>query len=129
MPRRFCRSLFAAALQAFCMVLTSTMWAQNPTGPQPVLVPSAVPAPVDHPYAGTISLSVDLTNVNDRVLNVREAIPVRPGDLKQHRRRLSGEAARKHGLNQKDFKSATTQAAPVTSKVRTHSDQLKCAFG
>jgi hypothetical protein len=49
--------------------------------------------------------------------------------LKQHRRRLSGEAARKHGLNQKDFKSATTQAAPVTSKVRMHSDQLKCAFG
>src|SRR5260370_1155625 len=81
MPRRFCRSLFAAALQAFCMVLTSTMWAQNPTGPQPVLVPSAVPAPVDHPYAGTISLSVDLTNVNDRVLNVREAIPVRPGEI------------------------------------------------
>ena len=39
------------------------------------------------------------------------------------------EAARKHGLNQKDFKSATTQAAPVTRKVRTHSDQLKCNFG
>src|SRR6266849_2126169 len=35
----------------------------------------------------------------------------------------------KHCLNQKDFKSATTQAAPVTRKVRTHSDQLKCAFG
>jgi hypothetical protein len=48
---------------------------------------------------------------------------------KQHRRRLSEEATRKHCLNQKDFKSATTQAAPVTRKVRTHSDQLKCAFG
>jgi hypothetical protein len=32
-------------------------------------------------------------------------------------------------LNQKDFKSATIQAAPVTRKVRAHSDQLKCAFG
>ena len=48
---------------------------------------------------------------------------------RQHRRRLSEEAALKHSLNQKDFKSATTQAAPVTRKVRTHSDQLKCAFG
>ena len=60
----------------------------------------------------------------------REGLPtIHEEILKQHRRRLSGEAARKHGLNQKDFKSATTQAAPVTSKVRTHSDQLKCAFG
>jgi hypothetical protein len=41
----------------------------------------------------------------------------------------AGEAAGKHSLNQKDFKSATTQAAPVTRKVSTHSDQLKCAFG
>ncbi len=48
---------------------------------------------------------------------------------KQHRERLSEEAARKHSLNQKDFNSATTQAAPVTRKVRTHSDQLKCPFG
>ena len=39
------------------------------------------------------------------------------------------EAARKLSLNQNDFKSATTPAAPVTRKVRTHSDQLKCALG
>src|SRR5260370_2733158 len=42
---------------------------------------------------------------------------------------LSEDAARKHCLNQKDFKSATNQAAPVIRKVRTHSDQLKCASG
>jgi predicted metalloprotease with PDZ domain len=36
---------------------------------------------VDEPFAGTISLSVDLTNVNNRVLNVREIIPVRPGEI------------------------------------------------
>jgi hypothetical protein len=35
----------------------------------------------------------------------------------------------KHSLNQKDFNSATIHAAPVTRKVRAHSDQLKCAFG
>src|SRR5215831_11746777 len=33
------------------------------------------------------------------------------------------------GLNQRDLKSATIQAAPVTRKVSTHSDQLKCACG
>jgi predicted metalloprotease with PDZ domain len=46
-----------------------------------VPLPPLVPAPVDKPYAGTISLSVDLTNVNDRVLNVHETIPVKPGEI------------------------------------------------
>ncbi len=77
MLRRFCR-LFLVLLS---VLLNHTMWAQNAAGPQPVPVPSAVPAPVDQPYGGTISLSVDLTNVNDRVLNVRETIPVKPGDI------------------------------------------------
>src|SRR5258708_27070610 len=82
MPRWFfCNHFFAATLAAFCIVLTGTVYAQKTTGPQPVPLPAPVPAPVDHPYAGTISLSVDLTNVNDRVLNVREAIPVRPGEI------------------------------------------------
>jgi len=31
--------------------------------------------------------------------------------------------------SQKDFKSPTVQAVPATRKVRTHSDQLKCALG
>ena len=46
-------------------------------------MPSApvVPAPVDKPFAGTVSLSVDLTNVNHRVLNVHETIPVKPGEI------------------------------------------------
>jgi len=57
------------------------VYGQNTAGPQPVPLPAPVPAPVDQPYAGTISLSVDLTNVNDRVLNVREAIPVKPGEI------------------------------------------------
>jgi hypothetical protein len=82
MPRWFfCNHFFAATLAAFCIVLTGTVYAQNTAGPQPVPLPAPVPAPVDQPYSGTISLSVDLTNVNDRVLNVREAIPVKPGEI------------------------------------------------
>jgi predicted metalloprotease with PDZ domain len=79
MPRRFCRLVFAVALQVFCIMVLDTMWVQNAGGPQPAPLPSAIPAPVDQPYVGTISLIVDMTNVNDRVLNVREAIPVTPG--------------------------------------------------
>jgi predicted metalloprotease with PDZ domain len=37
--------------------------------------------PVDKPYDGTISLNVDLTNINDRILNVQETIPVKPGEM------------------------------------------------
>jgi predicted metalloprotease with PDZ domain len=55
--------------------------AQNSAGPQPAPLPAPVPAPLDKPYPGTISLSVDLTNVNQRVLNVRETIPVKSGPI------------------------------------------------
>ena len=69
----------AAIFAAFCLTLTSATYGQNSTGPQPVPLPPPVPVPIDKPYAGTISLSVDLTSVNDRVLNVHEKIPVKPG--------------------------------------------------
>jgi len=81
MPRRFFCNYFSAAAIAFCLVLTSTSYAQNATGPQPAPLPPPVPAPVDQPYPGTISLSVDLTNVNGRVLNVRETIPIKSGEI------------------------------------------------
>jgi predicted metalloprotease with PDZ domain len=78
---RFYRHFLAMGLQTLFMLLTQATWAQNAAGPQPTPMPSAVSAPVDQPYAGTISLSVDLTNVNDRVLNVHETIPAKPGDI------------------------------------------------
>lgn len=37
--------------------------------------------PVDKAYEGTISLSVDATNINQRILNVHETIPVKPGEI------------------------------------------------
>lgn len=71
----------AAIFAGFCLTLTSATYGQNSPGPQPVPLPPPVPVPVDRPYAGTISLSVDLTNVNDRVLNVHEKIPVKSGEI------------------------------------------------
>jgi len=82
MPRRlFSSRSVAAVFAAFCLALTSATFGQNSTGPQPVPLPPPVPVPVDKPYSGTISLSVDLTNVIDRVLNVHEKIPVKSGEI------------------------------------------------
>ncbi len=82
MPRRLLSSCFAATIfAAFCLASTNATYGQNSAGPQPVALPAPVSPPVDKAYAGTISLSVDLTNVNDRVLNVHETIPVKSGEI------------------------------------------------
>jgi predicted metalloprotease with PDZ domain len=81
MSHWFSRSSTVAICAAIFLAFSSRAYAQNPAGPQPVPLPSPVPVPVDKPYGSTISLSVDLTNVNDRVLNVRESIPVKPGEI------------------------------------------------
>ncbi len=82
MPRRFagtCRLTVALAISFGA--LSIYLAAQKSAGPQPVPLPPPILAPVDVPYPGTVSLSVDLTNVNDRILNVRETIPVKPGEI------------------------------------------------
>jgi predicted metalloprotease with PDZ domain len=76
-----CFRFVAVILAAFCLTFTALAQAQNPAGPKPAALPAPVPAPVDQPYAGTIELSVDLTNVNDRVLSVHETIPVKAGKI------------------------------------------------
>ncbi len=82
MPRRLLSSCFAATIfAAFCLACTNVTYGQNSAGPQPVALPAPVPPPVDKAYGRTISLSVDLTNVNDRVLNVHETIPVKSGEI------------------------------------------------
>jgi hypothetical protein len=75
-----CRSA-AALFAAVCIALTTAVFAQDSPGPQPVPLPPPIVAPADTPYPGTISLLVDLTNINDRVLNVRETVPVKAGEM------------------------------------------------
>jgi len=77
----FFRRSAAALLAAVCIVLTTAVFAQDSPGPQPAPLPPPIVAPADTPYPGTISLVVDLTNVNDRVLNVQETIPVKAGEM------------------------------------------------
>jgi len=82
MPRRFfCSRFLATSLTFSCVLIGSSALAQKSPGPQPAPLPPSIPAPVDTPYAGTISLSVDLTNVNARILNVHETIPAKPGEI------------------------------------------------
>jgi len=75
--RRGAAALFAAA----SIALTTPVHAQNSAGPQPVALPPPIVAPADTPYPGTISLLVDVTDVNSRVLNVHETIPVKGRDI------------------------------------------------
>jgi predicted metalloprotease with PDZ domain len=70
-----------AFFAAVCIALSTTGYAQNSAGPQPVPLPSTVVAPADTPYPGTISLLVDVTNITVRVLNVHETIPIKGRDI------------------------------------------------
>src|ERR1700691_3074924 len=82
MPLFFPRRKGPATLFAIaCIALTTIAHAQSSPGPQPVPQPPPVVAPMDKPYPGTISLTVDATNVTDRVFPVRETIPVKGRDL------------------------------------------------
>lgn len=64
------------SLIAFASVAASAQTVKNPPLPQPVVLPPAIPAPVDQQYVGPVQLEVDLTNVTDRVAHVREVVPV-----------------------------------------------------
>ena len=71
----------AAALITCSIVFSAAVRGQNSPGPQPAPLPPPIPAPLDKPFEGTISLSVDITNISDRIFNVHETIPVRGGGI------------------------------------------------
>ena len=79
--RRGAATLFLAFFATCFIALAVAAPAQDSPGPQPAPLPPPVIAPADTPYPGTISLTVDLTNINDRVLNVHETIPVKAGKI------------------------------------------------
>lgn len=65
-------SLFLAAVPLF---------AQPIRQPQPAPLPPPIVAPQNRPYPGVIRLQTDITDVQDRVVQVREIIPVKPGEV------------------------------------------------
>jgi predicted metalloprotease with PDZ domain len=52
----------------------------QPPAPQPVPWPAQTPDPKDTPYPGALALFVDCTDIERHIFNVRETIPVRPGE-------------------------------------------------
>ena len=73
--------IVAVRLITVCIALGGLVQGQNAAGPQPAPLPPPVAMPVDKPFEGTISLSVDVTNITDRILNVHETIPVKGGEI------------------------------------------------
>ena len=72
MPRLV--SAFAAIFVAPLIAL-----AQKQPQPQPTSMPPPIATPIEKPYAGPIQLSVDITDIGDRVEKVHEEIPVESG--------------------------------------------------
>jgi predicted metalloprotease with PDZ domain len=69
------RIAFASALLASATIAP----AQGPAGnsaPQPVPIVDTIPAAVDQPYPGTITLNVDATDITRGIFRVTETIPV-----------------------------------------------------
>ncbi len=73
-------TLFRAPLLAlaFAASLAAPLLAQKQPQPEPVPMPPPIAAPVDKPYIGPVQLTVDATDVTDRVEKVHEEIPVEP---------------------------------------------------
>jgi predicted metalloprotease with PDZ domain len=69
---------FTSALLA-AFAFTSIAVAQKQPQPMPVPMPPPIATPVDTAYPGSIQLSVDITDITDRVEKVHEDIPVEPG--------------------------------------------------
>jgi predicted metalloprotease with PDZ domain len=64
------------------LIMATVVAANASPGPQGLAPPPSLPAPADRPYPGTLKLSVDVTDLDRRVVKVHEDIPVTSaGDL------------------------------------------------
>ena len=64
---------------ALLLASSTAALAQTPAGnskPQPAPLPPPIPTPRDVPYAGTIQLEIDATNVAQGIFSARETFPV-----------------------------------------------------
>lgn len=60
---------------------TGAAFAAGSAGPVPAPVTAPIPAPEDKPYPGVISLSIDASDIDRKIVRVRETIPVTGGPL------------------------------------------------
>ena len=78
MPKN--KSLSIAFLSWIALAVSvGAAFAQSP-GPQPLPMPPQIAAPKDTSYGAAIRLSVDATDIDRRIFNVHETIPVHTGE-------------------------------------------------
>jgi hypothetical protein len=70
-----------ACIFTILLAFTCALSAEESSGPKPSPLPPPIASPLDKPYEGKLSLAVDVTNIADRILNVRETIPVKAGEI------------------------------------------------
>ncbi|CAN5844111.1 M61 family metallopeptidase [soil metagenome] len=69
-------------LAASALALCAGAAVAQPVPPQPLPLPPAIATPLDKPYPGLITLSVDATDLDRRIVRVKETIPVaQPGPM------------------------------------------------
>lgn len=66
----------ALASAALSLTLALPALAQPSEGPQPAPYPAPIPAPQDVAYPGVIRLEVDATDIQRRIIRVRQTIPL-----------------------------------------------------
>ncbi len=71
----------SVALPLLVALPLSFAFAQAPTATAPSTATPQVGAPVDRPYPGTLSVTVDATDLARRVFRVDQTIPVQPGPV------------------------------------------------
>jgi predicted metalloprotease with PDZ domain len=64
-----------AVVSAFALFATLAQ-AQKIREPEPVPLPPPIPVPQDRTYPGAIRLRVDITDVQHRIMNIEETVPV-----------------------------------------------------
>jgi predicted metalloprotease with PDZ domain len=72
------RAAVAACLALLCAGSAS---AAGSPGPVPAPPAPAIPPPLDRPFPGVITLSIDATDTARRIVRVHETIPAEPGDM------------------------------------------------
>lgn len=73
------RARIGACALGACTLIHATPAAEPGAAPQPLPLPASIETPADRPYPGVLAVSVDATDVQRRIVQVHETVPVVDG--------------------------------------------------